>query len=158
MLAFPPPDGMPVEAWRVAAVTVLMATWWVWEAIPIAATALVPVALLPLLGVAPIAEAAAPFANPLVFLFLGGFCLAIAMERWNLHRRIALAILAIVGTRPDRVVGGFLAATAGLSMWVSNTATATMMLPIALTVAGLMAGPTGGGFAIALLQIGRAHV
>jgi sodium-dependent dicarboxylate transporter 2/3/5 len=142
---------MPVEAWRVAAVTVLMATWWVWEAIPIAATALVPVALLPLLGVAPIAEAAAPFANPLVFLFLGGFCLAIAMERWNLHRRIALAILAIVGTRPDRVVGGFLAATAGLSMWVSNTATATMMLPIALTVAGLMAGPTGGGFAIALL-------
>jgi sodium-dependent dicarboxylate transporter 2/3/5 len=151
MLAFPAPEGMAAEAWRVAAITILMATWWVWEAIPIAATALVPIALLPLLGVAPIADAAAPFANPLVFLFLGGFCIAIAMERWNLHRRIALAILAVVGTRPDRVVAGFLAATAGLSMWVSNTATATMMLPIALTVAGLMAGAREGGFAIPLL-------
>jgi sodium-dependent dicarboxylate transporter 2/3/5 len=95
-------------------------------------------AMLPLLGVAPIEKAAAPFANPIVFLFLGGFCIAVAMQRWNLHRRVALMMLLRVGTRPARVVGGFLLATAGLSMWVSNTATATMMLPIAVTVSRLI--------------------
>lgn len=152
MLLLPPPEGMSPDAWAVAAVTILMATWWVWEAIPIAATALVPVALLPLLGVSSVGEATAPFANPLVFLFLGGFCIAIAMERWNLHRRAALLVLAAVGTRQDRIVGGFMAATAGLSMWVSNTATATMMLPIAATVSAMvMAERDDRRFAIALL-------
>lgn len=152
MLFLPAPEGMPAEAWAVAAITILMATWWVWEAIPIAATALVPVALLPMLGVTTIAEATAPFANPLVFLFLGGFCIAIAMERWNLHRRAALMVLAAVGTRQDRIIGGFMLATAGLSMWVSNTATATMMLPIAATVSAMvMTGTEDRRFAVALL-------
>lgn len=152
MLVLPPPADMDPAAWKVAAVVILMATWWVWEAIPIAATALVPVALLPLLGVTSVAEATAPFANPLVFLFLGGFCIAIAMERWNLHRRAALLVLVAVGSRQDRIVGGFLAATAGLSMWVSNTATATMMLPIAATVAAMVAaGKEDRRFAVALL-------
>ncbi|WP_343865410.1 DASS family sodium-coupled anion symporter [Caenispirillum bisanense] len=152
MLVLPPPEGMPVEAWHVAAVTVLMATWWVWEAIPIAATALIPVALLPFLGVSGVAEATAPYANPLVFLFLGGFCIAIAMERWNLHRRAALLVLSLVGTRQDRIVGGFMLATAGLSMWVSNTATATMMLPIAATVSAMVARDGDDRrFAVALL-------
>lgn len=151
MLLAPAPAGMPPAAWDTAAVVILMATWWVWEAIPIAATALVPVALLPLLGVVDVQAAAAPFANPLVFLFLGGFCIAIAMERWNLHRRAALHVLVLMGCRQDRIVGGFMLATAGLSMWVSNTATATMMLPIAATIAGAVATGAERRFPVALL-------
>ncbi|MCG8510276.1 MAG: DASS family sodium-coupled anion symporter [Rhodospirillales bacterium] len=142
MLAFDPPGGMPEKAWTVATVGVLMAVWWVLEAIPIPATALVPIALFPLLDVAPIKATAAPYANPLIFLFLGGFIIALAMERWNLHRRIALNILKVVGANPAALVGGFMGATAFLSMWVSNTATATMMLPIGLSVIALV---TGGG-------------
>lgn len=142
MLSIDPPGGMPEKAWTVATVGVLMAFWWVLEAIPIPATALVPLALFPLLGVAPIKATAAPYANPLIFLFLGGFIIALAMERWNLHRRIALNILKVVGANPAALVGGFMGATAFLSMWVSNTATATMMLPIGLSVIALV---TGGG-------------
>ena len=155
MLALPPPEGLEGAAWRVAATAVLMAVWWMTEAIPVAATALLPVVLFPLLRVHGVTEAAAPFANPILFLFLGGFVIARAVERWNLHRRIALAVLAAVGTRPDRLVGGFMLATAGLSMWVSNTATAVMMLPIGLSVIGLLQTKSGNGkddrFALALL-------
>ncbi len=151
MLVAPAPEAMPAEAWRVAALVILMATWWVWEAVPIAATALAPIALLPMLGVMEVADAAAPYANPLIFLFLGGFCIAVAMERWNLHRRAALHVLALVGSRQDRIVGGFMLATAALSMWVSNTATATMMLPIAATVSAAVAAPGERRFPVALL-------
>lgn len=115
-----------------------MAIWWVTEALPIAITALLPVALLPLLDIRPIEEAAAPYANPLIFLFLGGFILAEAIQRWGLHRRLSLLVLSLSGTRPDRVIAGFMVATAGLSMWVSNTATAALMLPIALSVLNLV--------------------
>jgi len=142
MLLMDPPGGMPVKAWHAAAVGMLMAVWWVLEAIPISATALVPIALFPVLGIQSVKSATAPYANPLIFLFLGGFMIALAMERWNLHRRIALNILKIVGSNPGALVGGFMVATAFLSMWVSNTATATMMLPIGLSVVGLV---TGGG-------------
>lgn len=155
MLAMDPPAAMPEAAWKVAALAVLMSTWWVWEAIPIAATALMPVALLPILGVADVGQATAPYANPLVFLFLGGFCLAVAMERWDLHRRLALLVLSLVGTRQDRVIGGFMVATAAMSMWVSNTATATMMLPIAVTVCATLRNEKDGfssrPFTIAML-------
>lgn len=137
-LSLPPPEGMPTAAWRVAAVAVLMAIWWVSEALPVPVTALAPVVAFPLLGIAPIGVAAAPYANPLIFLFLGGFMIALALERWNLHRRIALNILCRFGARPAALVAGFLVASASLSMWVSNTATAVMMLPVGLSVIGLL--------------------
>ncbi len=137
MLLLPPPDGLPVEAWRVAAVGLLMAIFWVTEALPLPATALLPLPLFPLLGVVPIADTAAPYANPVIFLFMGGFVVALAMQRWRLHERIALFVLRSVGERMDYLVGGFMLATAALSMWVSNTATTLMMLPIALSIVAL---------------------
>lgn len=156
MLALPPPEGLTPEAWRVAATAVLMAIWWVTEPVPIPVTGMLPLALFPLVGVGSVAEASAPYADPLIFLFLGGFLIALGLEKWNLHRRIALAVISLVGTRPAGLVGGFMLATAFLSAWVSNTATAVMMLPIGLSVIGLLgkgraeAGETDG-FAVALL-------
>lgn len=138
VLALPVPPGLAPAAWRVAAVGVLMGTWWVSEAVPLAVTALLPVVLFPLLGVREVEEAAGPYADPVVFLFLGGFMLALAMQRWGLHRRIALTIIRAMGTRPAGVVGGFMAATAFISMWVNNTATVLMMLPIGLSVVELV--------------------
>ena len=134
MLLLPAPEGLRPEAWRVAAVTVHMAIWWISEAIPIPATSLLPIALFPLLGVMPSAEAAAPYANHMIYLFMGGFFLAVTMERWDLHRRIALHTIRLVGTSPERMVLGFMVATAFLSMWVSNTATTMMMVPIGMAV------------------------
>ena len=166
LLILPAPSGMPPEAWRTAAVGVLMAVWWISEAIPIPVTAILPLVLFPLLGVATIGESTAPFANPVVFLSLGGFLIALAMERWNLHRRVALYVLSVVGTRPAAVIGGFMVASALLSMWVSNTATAVMMLPIGVSVIALLtrsslsgadSGPTmrevaqSDGFPLALM-------
>lgn len=125
-----------------AAVGVWMAVWWLTEAIEIPATALLPLALLPVLGARSIREAAAPYGHDLIFLFMGGFILSLAMQRWGLHRRIALFTLQLVGTNPSRIVGGFMATTAGLSMWLSNTATAVMVLPIALSVIGMLSTET----------------
>ncbi len=137
LLVLPAPEGMSPAAWRVTAVGVLMAVWWTTEAIPIPATALLPLPLFPLLGVRPIEPTAAPYANSVVFLYLAGFLLASAMQRSNLHRRLALAILALCGARPDRLVGSLMAATAFISMWVSNTATTAMMLPMATSMLAL---------------------
>lgn len=134
----PPPAGFAPDAWLVLGLTLFMATWWITEAAPIPVTAAMPVALLPVLGVMPIAEATAPYANPLIFLFVGGFAVALSVQRWNLHRRVALRVLQFAGSRLDRLIGGFMLATAGLSMWVSNTATAALMLPIALSVLALL--------------------
>lgn len=128
------PADMPSAAWQVLALTAWMAIRWVLEPVPIAVTALLPVAVLPLMGVAPIDQVTAPYANPLIFLFLGGFLLAEAIQRWSLHRRIAMLVLRLSGLRPDRLVGGFMVATAALSMWVSNTATAALMVPIGISV------------------------
>ena len=143
LLFMPAPDGLEVAAWRTAAIGALMAIWWITEAIPIAATALVPLVAFPLLGINPIREAAAPYANPLIFLFMGGFLIAVAMQRWNLHRRIALTIVRFVGVKPTSIVIGFIIASAFLSMWVSNTATALMMLPIGLSVIRLTQDAVG---------------
>lgn len=117
-----------------AAIAVLMAVWWMTEAIPLAATALVPLVALPAFGITDFKGAAAPFASDTIFLFMGGFFLALAMQRWNLHRRIALVTVLLVGTKPKQLVLGFMVATGFLSMWVSNTATAVMMLPIGLSI------------------------
>lgn len=117
-----------------AAIAVWMAVWWLTEAIPIYATALLPLAAFPTTGVASMRGAAAPYAHELIFLFMGGFMLALAMQRTGLHRRFALETLRLVGDRPTHMIGGFMAVAAILSMWVSNTATAVMMLPVATSV------------------------
>jgi sodium-dependent dicarboxylate transporter 2/3/5 len=111
-----------------------MVIWWVTEAVPIAATALLPMALLPLLGVMTIGAAAAPYANPVIYLFFGGFVLATAFERSGLHRRLALRLLTLAGTRPDRIIGAFMLTGGFISMWVSNTAATLMLLPLATSV------------------------
>ena len=128
-----------------AGVAVLMATWWMSEAIPIPATALVPLVVFPVLGDATVDDVGASYGNNIVFLFMGGFILALAMQRWNLHRRIALLTVRAMGTRPPRMIAGFMLATAFLSMWVSNTATAVMMLPIGLSVLLLVGRMTAAG-------------
>ncbi|MGK9064917.1 SLC13 family permease [Stutzerimonas chloritidismutans] len=150
-----PPAGLSQKAWLTVGLAALMAVWWSTEAIPIPATSLLPILLIPLLGIDTLAKATAPYANPTIFLFLGGFLLGLAMQRWNLHRRIALATLLAVGNQPSRQIAGFMIATAFISMWVSNTATSIMMLPIGLSVIGLLVAGSdereGGRFAIALL-------
>lgn len=137
MIFLPSPEGLSPEAWRTAAVTALMAIWWISEAIPIYATALVPIILFPFLGITDIGGATTPYANPIIYLFLGGFFLAIAMERWQLHRRIALSIVLRSGVKSTSIIFGFMMASALLSMFVSNTATAIMMLPIAISILDL---------------------
>lgn len=132
------PGGLSPEARATAAIVVLMAILWMTEAMPLPATALLPVLLFPLVGALPLSEATAAYANEVIFLFLGGFMIARAMERWGLHRRIALLVLSRSGETPAGVVAGFMVATAFLSMWVSNTATVVMMFPIALTVAAMV--------------------
>jgi sodium-dependent dicarboxylate transporter 2/3/5 len=138
LVLLPPGISSPVQT--VAAVTALMVIWWITEAVPLEATALVPVVAFPLLGILSLQEAAAPYADRVIFLFLGGFIIAKAMERWNLHRRIALAIISRVGTGPRQVVLGVMVATAALSLWISNTASAMMMIPIAIALVGAVPG------------------
>jgi sodium-dependent dicarboxylate transporter 2/3/5 len=134
MLLVPRPEGMSPEAQRAAAVALLMASWWICEAIPIYATALMPLALFPLLGVLNYKGAARPYGDHIVFLMMGGFFIAQAMQKWNLHRRIALHTIRLIGKSPRRMILGFMVATAFLSMWISNSATTVMMLPIAVSV------------------------
>ncbi len=154
----PPPEGLSPEAWRVISLAALMVVWWVTEAIPIAATALLPLAALPLLGATSMKDAAAPYADPIVFLFIGGFILAACVERWRLHERIALSIASVAGGRPVALVGAFMIASMLISMWISNTATTLMLAPIAIGAARAMSG--GGKADLALggaLTLGVAH-
>lgn len=153
----PPPAGLEPAGWRTAGVALLMAVWWMTEAVAIPVTALVPLVLFPALGVLGASDAAAPYAHELIFLFMGGFFLAAGLERWGLHRRLALGILALVGTSPERLVLGFMLATAFLSMWISNTATAAMLFPIGVAVAGLFAPvPVDGGMTDGRTEAGAA--
>ncbi len=117
-----------------AAIAELMAIWWITEAIPLAATSLVPLVLYPFLGLMKADDIASSYVNSIIFLFLGGFMIAIAMEKWGLHKRIALKIISVFGGSPNSIIIGFMAASAFLSMWISNTATAIMMLPIAMAI------------------------
>lgn len=116
------------------AVAILMASWWVTEAIPLSVTALVPIVAFPLLGIIDGKEISGSYINHIIFLFMGGFIMALAMERWNLHKRIALTILKMVGVSPGRILFGFMLATLLLSMWISNTATTMMMIPIVTSI------------------------
>lgn len=138
LIYFPFSEDLSVEANKVIAVAGLMLCWWITEAIPIAATALVPMVFFPLIGVFDMKTAAAPYSSPIVYLFMGGFVIALAMEKWNLHRRIALRIVKLTGTNANGIIWGFMLATALLSMWISNTATTVMMLPIAGSVIGIL--------------------
>ncbi len=134
VLIFVHPEGLSREANAVLASTAWIAIWWVSEAIPIAATALLPIVLFPLTGAVPIKAATAPYAHYLIFLYIGGFLIAIAIEKWGLHRRIALNIIRLIGTNVTSIILGFMVATAALSMWISNTATTVMMLPIGMAI------------------------
>ncbi len=133
-LLLPTTPGFPPVQRNILALALLMGAWWMTEALPLGATALLPLALYPLLGVMTTKEAAPNYANHLVFLFLGGFLIALAMQEWDLHKRIALHTIALMGSGPRRLVFGFMAASAFLSMWISNTATTIMLLPIGLGV------------------------
>ncbi len=134
MLFLPAPAGMTPVAQKMAAIALLMATWWMCESIPIPATSLLPIALFPLLGIMSTQKATAPYASHLIYLFMGGFIIALSMQRWNLHRRIAMNIINAVGFSPGRLIFGFMIATATLSAFVSNTATTVMMMPIGLAI------------------------
>ncbi len=118
----------------VAAVASLMATWWVFESVPLAVTSLIPLILFPLLGVLSSTATASQFMNTTIFLFIGGFVIAIAMEKWNLHKRIALSVILLFGRSPSKIIFGFMAATGFMSMWISNTASCLMILPIGLSI------------------------
>ena len=138
ILLIAPTNVLNPEAWKVIAVAIWMIIWWITEAAPIPVTALLPIILFPLTGVFTIDEATAPYANKIIFLFMGGFMLGLGMERHNLHKRIALNLIKKTGTNPNGIILGFMLTTAFISMWISNTATTVMMLPIALSITQLL--------------------
>lgn len=149
----PVPAEMSQSAWYVVGIALWLGCWWSTEAIPIPATSLLPIILLPLMGITSSSEATLPYAKPVIFLLLGGFITAMAMQKWGLHRRIALNILNKVGQHPANLIAGFMGASALLSMWISNTATTLMIVPIAITVAATIIGEAKDikRFTIALL-------
>lgn len=151
----PAPAGFSALAWPTLGLLAWMALWWVTEAVPLSTTALLPLPVVPLIGLPQPAQILSQYANSTIFLILGGFLIGLAMERWQLHRRIAYSIVAAVGSHPRRLVLGVMIATAFVSMWVSNTSTTLMMLPVAgsivaLVVAGEHGRPTAN-FATAML-------
>ena len=156
VIALPLPDSMSQAALYVAAVAVLMATWWITEAIPIPITALLPIALFPLLDVMAVKQVTSAYANHMIFLFLGGFILALCIEKWNLHKRIALYTIYLVGSSRKRLLLGFMLATAFLSMWISNTAATLIMIPVAIAVVKKSSQADGSTFGM-ILMLGVAY-
>jgi solute carrier family 13 (sodium-dependent dicarboxylate transporter), member 2/3/5 len=150
------PAGMSSEARIMLAVTAWIATWWITEAIPIAATSLLPLVLLPTLGTLSIEATAKSYSHPMVLLYMGGFMIAMAIEKWNLHKRIALNIISFIGTNVQLIILGFMLATAFLSMWISNTATSLMMLPIAIAVVSQLTAGMAPGASHKGVEIGKA--
>ncbi|MFT7098821.1 MAG: sodium-dependent dicarboxylate transporter 2/3/5 [Rickettsiales bacterium] len=138
LLAIPAPEIIGSQGWRVLTIVTLMLIWWIGEVVPIAITALLPIILFPILGIVPLKEVTANYGHPIIFLFFGGFTIAIAMKKWNLNTRIALGIVRKTGTHANGIIFGFMLATAFLSMWLSNTATTVMMLPIAISILALI--------------------
>ena len=139
MLFMPVPEGLTENAWKVAAIVTLMAIWWASEAIPVPVTALLPLALFPLFQITSFKSAALPYANPNIYLFLGGFMLAIAIERSGLHKRMALKMILAAGSSGMKLIGGFMLVAALISMFVMNTSTTLMLLPIGLAVCSVVA-------------------
>ncbi|MBD62640.1 MAG: anion transporter [Gammaproteobacteria bacterium] len=139
ILLLPTPETLSQVGWYVAAVTLLMAIWWATEAVPVAVTALLPLALFPILGVTDFKTAALPYANPNIYLFMGGFILALGIESSGLHKRLALKMLIAVGNSGAKLIGGFMLVSALISMWVMNTSTTLMLLPIGLAVCASVA-------------------
>jgi len=137
MCLLPAPAELSQEGWFTLALLVLMVCWWVSEALPIGITSLLPLVVVPLFGISTMNAAAAPYASSIIFLLMGGFIIGRSVERWNLHERIALSVLSKVGTSPTALIGGFMLTAALLSMWISNTATVIMLLPIVLSVVAL---------------------
>jgi len=133
-MLFVNPEGLTPEAKAILASTIWIATWWITEAIPIPATSLLPIILFPLTGGLDVGATTSAYGNDTIFLFMGGFMIALTMEKWNLHKRIALTIISLIGTNTERIILGFMVATGFLSMWISNTATAMMMVPIGLAI------------------------
>ncbi|WP_347922466.1 DASS family sodium-coupled anion symporter [Pontimicrobium sp. SW4] len=133
-LLFFKPKGLSPEGIAVLATTLWVAVWWIFEVVPIAVTAMLPIILFPITGVMELSITTAAFGHKYVFLYIGGFILAIAIEKWNLHKRIALTVINVIGTSVSRIILGFMLATAFLSMWISNTATTVMMLPIGMAI------------------------
>ena len=134
ILYFFNPEGLNPQANAILASTIWIAIWWITEAIPIAVTALLPIILFPLTGGLGLTETTASFGHKYIFLYIGGFIIAIAMAKWDLHRRIDLNVINIIGVNVEKIILGFMIATAFLSMWISNTATSVMMLPIAIAI------------------------
>ncbi|MEE9380855.1 MAG: DASS family sodium-coupled anion symporter [Hyphomonadaceae bacterium] len=147
---FPAPEGLSSAGWGVASLLLLMAVWWATEPIPIPATSLLPLVVLPLIDAGNAREVAAGYSHPIVLLLLGGFIIALGIERWGLHKRIALNVVAAIGSSPGTLILGFMLATAALSMWISNTATTLMMVPIAISAAAALKDESGK-FTTALL-------
>ena len=144
MMILPAPSGLSETGWSVAAIVTLMAIWWATEAIPVPVTALLPLALFPLVGVTSFKEAALPYANPNIYLFLGGFMLALAIERSGLHKRMALHMIIAAGSSGSKLIGGFMTVAALISMFVMNTSTTLMLLPIGLAVCSVVANTIPG--------------
>ena len=139
IIMLPSPAGLTGSAWLVAAVAMLMVTWWATEAIPIPVTSLLPIALFPILGVTSIETAALPYANKNIYLFLGGFLIALSIERSGLHKRLALIMIKKLGSDGPKLIGGFMLVSALISMWVMNTSTTLMLLPIGLAICSVVA-------------------
>jgi len=144
-----PPAGLSAAAWRLVGLTLWMALWWFTEVVPLPATALLPLVWMPLVGIMEEKRVATHYADPIIFLFLGGFLIAASMERWGLHRRIAVAVIRRMGGSPSRLVGGFMLATAFVSMWINNTSTAMMMYAVGRSVLQWMQG-------VGAMRVGRA--
>lgn len=155
-LLWPAPEGFAGTAWPVLGLTLWMALWWALEAVPLAATALLPLIVVPLVGVPQTRQVLGEYANPSVMLLIGGMLVAVAMERWRLHERMAFAIMRRVGAEPRRLVLGMMVSTAFVSMWVSNTSTALMMLPVAMAIALLATPADGAGVGVPGSPIGAA--
>lgn len=136
----PAPTGMGITAWHTAGIALLLAVWWATEVLPIPVTALLPILLFPAFGIMTVEASTAPYAEPTIFLLLGGFIIATGLARWNLHRRLALNILVRVKDNPETIIAGFMGTTAFISMWISNTASTIMMIPIAMSLVGEVSG------------------
>lgn len=150
------PEDLSHEAFQVLSITLWMAAWWVTEAVPIAVTALLPIVLFPLTGALELSKTTEAFGHRYIFLYIGGFMLAIAIESWDLHKRIALNIIRIIGTNKSNIILGFMLATAFLSMWISNTATAVMILPIGMAITSQLKANSGSELKQDTKKFGKA--